>query len=594
MRHLEVFNNAVTSSFYFLKETGHLEELYTRGIRLEKTGGMLLPICRLQAGDDNLIKTLATWRRDNLHAYPTRFPVTAEGTAKWLSEKLLDVPDRILFLVKDRYGNDVGHLGFANCVNRDGMMEVDNVVRGVKDSAPGIMRDAMLAILNWARTTLWPEGFYLRVLASNTHAIGFYEDLGFIQTTKTALRMKVTGEVTSFEALATNEEQPPDDFFVRMELHKESGPQPGEELLLTAGPSISSREASYAYDAARYGWNNNWAKYLKEFEQSFSRYVGVRHAIATSSCTGAMHIALAALGVGEGDEVIVPDITWVATANAVMYVGATPIFADIDSNTWLLSPESIRSKITAKTKAIMPVHLYGHPCDMESIMKIAKEHNLFVVEDAAPSIGAEYHGRRTGSFGHFAAFSFQGAKLAVTGEGGMLVTNDDTLRERAYSIWDQGRKPGTFWIQSNGLKYKMSNVQAAIGLAQLQRNDSMVEAKRRIFEWYEEGLQSVRHLRLCREPEGARSIYWMTSAILEEAAPLKREQFISALKQRNIDTRPVFPAISQYPIWPKKQAPMPNAKLVGDNAVNLPSGVCLRKDDVKYVCRSIKEILSVE
>jgi perosamine synthetase len=592
MKRLEVFNNAVTSSFHFLKETSHLEELYTRGIRLEKTDGMLLPVCRLQVGDENLIKTLANWRHDNLDAYPNRFPVTIEGTANWLSGKLLDVPDRILFLVKDRHGNDVGHLGFANCVNDDGMMEVDNVVRGVKNTAPGIMHDAMLAILKWAQTTLWPEGFYLRVLASNTHAIRFYNGLGFREVNRTALRRKVAGDVTSFDALAANDEQPPDDFFIRMELYEETGPQPGEKLILTAGPSISSREASYAYDAARYGWNNNWAKYLKEFESSFAKYVGVQHAIATSSCTGALHIALTALGIGPGDEVIVPDITWVATANAVLYVGATPIFADIDRNTWLLSPESIRSKITAKTKAIMPVHLYGHPCEMDQIMQIAKEHSLFVVEDAAPSIGAEYHGRRTGSFGHFACFSFQGAKLAVTGEGGMLVTSDDSLRERAYSIWDQGRKPGTFWIQSNGLKYKMSNVQAAIGLAQLQRNDSMVEAKRRIFEWYDEGLQAVRHLRLCREPEGTRSIYWMTSAVLEDSAPLKRDQLISALKQRNIDTRPVFPAISQYPIWPTKQTPLPNGKIVGDNAINLPSGVCLRKRDVEYVCRSLREILS--
>jgi len=592
MKRLEIFNNAVKSSFHFLKETSHLEELYTRGIRLEKTGGMLLPICRLQCGDENLIKTLACWRGDNLDAYPTRFPVTIEGTEKWLSGKLLDVPDRILFLVKDRYGNDVGHLGFANCVNDDGMMEVDNVVRGVKDTAPGIMRDAMLSILQWARTTLWPEGFYLRVLASNTHAIGFYEDLGFRETNRTALRMKVTGDVAFFDAVGTDDEQPPDDFFVRMQLCEEPGPKPGEELILTAGPSISSREASYAYDAARYGWNNNWSKYLKEFESSFATYVSVKHAIATSSCTGALHIALTALGIGPGDEVIVPDITWVATANAVLYVGATPIFADIDRHTWLLSPESIRSKITAKTKAIMPVHLYGHPCEMDQIMQIAKEHNLFVVEDAAPSIGAEYHGRRTGSFGHFACFSFQGAKLAVTGEGGMLVTNDDSLRERAYSIWDQGRKPGTFWIQNNGLKYKMSNVQAGIGLAQLQRNDSMVEAKRRIFEWYDDYLQNVRHLRLCREPEGTRSIYWMTSALLEKSARLTRDEFISALRQRNIDTRPVFPAISQYPIWPTKQAPLPTAKLIGDSAVNLPSGVCLRRSDVEYVCRSIQEILS--
>jgi perosamine synthetase len=226
-------------------------------------------------------------------------------------------------------------------------------------------------------------------------------------------------------------------------------------------------------------------------------------------------------------------------------------------------------------------------------MQIAKENNLFVVEDAAPSIGAEFRGKRTGSFGSFACFSFQGAKLAVTGEGGMLLTNDDILYERAYSIWDQGRKPGTFWIQSNGLKYKMSNVQAAIGLGQLQRNDSMLEAKRRIFKWYEERLESVPNLVLCREPANTRSIYWMTSATLSDSSPISRDQLIVELKKVNVDTRPVFPAISQYPIWPVRQAALPASKYIGENALNLPSGVCLKESEVDYVCKSIQKLIQV-
>ena len=224
-------------------------------------------------------------------------------------------------------------------------------------------------------------------------------------------------------------------------------------------------------------------------------------------------------------------------------------------------------------------------------MAIAREHNLRVVEDAAPSIGAEVLGRRTGSFGDFAAFSFQGAKLAVTGEGGMLVTNDDALYERALSIWDQGRKPGTFWIQSNGLKYKMANTLAAIGLGQLERNDAMVEAKRRIFRWYEEGLAGVPGVKLNREMPWARSIYWMTSLLLDEGASLSRDGLRDALKQRKVDSRPVFPAISQYPIWPVRQAPQPTASRIGERAINLPSGVCLRREEVDYVCRCLRDIL---
>jgi len=368
-------------------------------------------------------------------------------------------------------------------------------------------------------------------------------------------------------------------------------PELSMETILTAGPSISERECYYAMDAVRYGWNQKWSEYLNRFEKSFADYVDRNHALATSCCTGALHIALAALKIGAGDEVIVPDITWVATANAVLYVGATPIFVDVEKDSWCLDPNSFESCITTKTKAVIPVHLYGHPCNMDPIMEIAQRHGLYVVEDAAPSIGAEYKGKRTGSFGHFAAFSFQGAKLAVTGEGGMLVTSDRDLYEKARQIWDQGRKPGTFWIEKNGLKYKMSNIQAAIGLGQIERNNSMVEAKRRIFSWYEENLKDVLCVSLNKEMPWARSIYWMTSLRLHEDAPLTRDALIASLKEQNIDSRPVFPAISQYLIWPVKQKPQPVAKLIGDHAINLPSGVCLSRREVEYICACIRKAL---
>ena len=265
----------------------------------------------------------------------------------------------------------------------------------------------------------------------------------------------------------------------------------GSEMILTAGPSISAREASYALDAARNGWNRQMDDYIKRFEASFAEYVGTKYAMSTSSCTGALHLALAALEIGPGDEVIVPDLTWVATANAVLYVGATPIFADIESDSWCLDPASFEAAITKRTKAVIPVHLYGHPARMDKIMEIARRHKLYVVEDAAPAIGAEFQGQKTGTFGDFAAFSFQGAKLVVTGEGGMLVTNNDELYAEGSVIWDQGRQPGTFWINQRGLKYKMSNIQAAFGLGQLERVDELIEAKRRNFIWYQEGLKDV-------------------------------------------------------------------------------------------------------
>ncbi|MBN1404572.1 MAG: aminotransferase class I/II-fold pyridoxal phosphate-dependent enzyme [Opitutales bacterium] len=590
---LTVYRSIITETFSFLKETCTLEELYTRGIRLDKTGGMLLPVCRLHQDDAQMIALFSQWRRENDFAYPGRFQVTDAGTASWLRDKLLAVPDRILFLVQDAHGHNVGHIGFANCLNDEGLMEIDNVLRGVKEGNPGIMADALSCMVKWARTTLWPEGFYLRVLASNDHAVAFYRKLGLVETGRTPLRRIVSDAGSNLVPPAEGDTAAADDHFIRFSLAGEpSAAKAGQEMILTAGPSISQRESSYAYDAAKYGWNNQWSKYLSSFESAFAKYVGVKYALATSSGTGALHLSLAALGIGPGDEVIVPDITWVATANAVLYVGATPIFADIDRDTWLVDPASIEAKVTPRTKAIMVVHLYGHACDMDRIGAIARKHDLHIVEDAAPSIGAQYKGRHTGSFGSFACFSFQGAKLSVTGEGGMLLTNDDRLYERAYEIWNQGRNPGTFWIRTNGLKYKMSNVQAAIGLGQLERIDALVEAKRRIFRWYEEGLDGVPHLALCREPEETRSIYWMSSICLDESSPMSRDELAKHLKALNVDTRPVFPAISQYPIWPLRQPPLPVAKFVGDHAMNLPSGVCLSHEQVQYVCRCIREALS--
>lgn len=588
--HLEAYRRAIRREFAFLKSAVSLEETCSRSLALPESGGLLQPIGRTHLGDDQLIGQLSAWRTASSFAYPTRFTVTEAGTRRWLEQGVLAVEDRLLFLVLDRHGHRVGHLGFANCLNADAIMEIDNVVRGVPGLAPGLMAEAMRVLVEYARRTLWPQGFKLRVLADNQRALEFYRLLGWREMARQGLRWKGEGGVGTFNSVEDADTRKPDNEFITM-VPGQLGAVPGSKTILTAGPSVSLREVSYATDAARYGWNDQWSKYLKAFESSFSEYVGVRHALATSSCTGALHLALAALGIGPGDEVIVPELTWVATANAVLYVGATPVFADVDPGSWCLDPASVRARITPRTKAVMPVHLYGQPCQMDAIVAIAREHDLFVVEDAAPSIGAEFQGRRTGSFGHFAAFSFQGAKLAVTGEGGMLVTDDDALYQRVYTLWDQGRVPGTFWIAQRGMKYKMANMLAAFGLGQLERNDEMVEAKRRIFGWYEEGLAGVPHISLNRETAGTRSIYWMSSLLLHESAPVTRDGLIAALKAHQIDTRPVFPAISQYPIWPVKQEPQPVAHRIGQRAINLPSGVCLTQDEVAYVCAALRREL---
>lgn len=590
-RYGAIFRTGVKETFSFLKNTKRLDDLFAKGIPLKNGEGFLVPVSEIHSLDESLIKDMSKWRADSSYAYPTQFQVTEGGTKKWLRSQVLDNPSRILFLLVDKFGNRIGHLGYANCLNDDGEMEIDNVLRGVRKVSPGIMTNAMQVLLDWAEEKLLPRRIYLRVLDDNQRAISFYENLSFKLEEKIPLRKKEGANRVEFVPLDEHDKGEPDKYFLQM-VYAHNTQVDYSEMILTAGPSISARECSYALNAVRYGWNNQWNKYIREFEEAFADYIGTKYALTTACCTGALHLALLTLGVGPGDEVIVPDMTWVASAQVVNYVRATPIFADIQPDSWCLDPDSLESKINERTKAVIPVHLYGHPAEMDRIMEIAQKYNLYVVEDAAPSIGAEFKGKKTGTFGDFAAFSFQGAKLAVTGEGGMIVANNKELYNKMYAIWDQGRTSSTFWIGEVGWKYKMSNIQAAIGLGQLERIDELIEAKRRIFTWYYEELKDVEQVRLNYEMPWARSIYWMVSIYLNEDAGVSRDELMQKLKERNIDTRPVFPAISQYPIWPKEQEPQPIAFKVGNQAINLPSGVCLKREQVEYICKSICEILN--
>ena len=258
-------------------------------------------------------------------------------------------------------------------------------------------------------------------------------------------------------------------------------------MILTAGPSITKLEKKYVLDAVSNGWNNNWNDYLFKLEESFKKYFKVKYAIPTSSCTGAMHLILEALGIKKGDEVIVPDTTWVATASVVKYVGAKPVFADVDQDSWTICIKSLKKKINKKTKAIIAVHLYGHPSRMDEIVKIAKKYKIYLIEDAAPAVGAKYNNKLVGTFGIAAAFSFQGAKLVVSGEGGMIITSNQTLNKKIRQLAAHGRgnnkKKGPFWIEKVGYKYSMSNIQAALCLAQFERLKEIIDKKRKIFNW---------------------------------------------------------------------------------------------------------------
>ena len=550
---------------------------------------MLVPVCELHARDERLIADLARWREQSSFAFPTQFPVTHAGTATWLRRGLLDVPGRILFLVQDRFGHTVGHLGFASAESSDRSLEVDNVVRGEKAVQPGLMGAALEGLLAWGEECFRPARIHLRVFADNEHAIAFYRRVGFRDAARSPLRREVDGETVRYVAC---DDSRADRWFLGMDWAPDRAG--GAEPILTAGPSISPREVSYATDAARHGWNRRWSGYITRLEREFAEYVGAEHAIATSSCTGALHLAMVALGLGPGDEAIVPEQTWVATAKAVEYTGATPVFADVEPVSWCLDPASVEAAITERTKAIVPVHLYGHPADMDALQAVADRHGLPLIEDAAPAIGAELRGRRVGALGTAGAFSFQGAKLLVTGEGGMLVTNDPDVYARAYKAWDLGveRSKG-FWIDAHGLKYKLPNVAAAIGLGQLQRVDHLIEAKREIFAWYAEELAGVHGITLNHEAEWARSIYWMTSILVDPACGIDRDGMRAALAAEGIDTRPTFPLISTYPIWPERRAlAAPVARMIGDRGINLPSGVRLRRDQVARIGEAIRRAVA--
>lgn len=368
-----------------------------------------------------------------------------------------------------------------------------------------------------------------------------------------------------------------------------------------SGPWITEREIRYVTDAVTNAWYSNHAVYHQRFEQAFQRYVGVKHAIALPSCTSAIHLALLALGIGPGDEVVVPDVTWIASAAPVTYVGATTVFADIDPLTWCLSAQSLEACITPRTKAVIPVDLYGGMPDWEALRRVAETHDIAIVEDAAESIGSRYRGRPAGSFGRLGVFSFHGSKTVTTGEGGMLVTDSEALYARAQVLRDHGRPPGDRMFRNNEVawKYKMSALQAALGLAQIERVDELVERKRAIFGWYRERLQRMPSLTLNAEPSGTLNSYWMVTAVWPAALGICTEELMRRLEQDGIDTRPFFHPLSSLPAYaaePEAQsARMRNRTSydLHDRAINLPSALSLTEAQVERVCGALIKALGL-
>lgn len=574
----------------FMKQANNLDELVARSVgvslaREENTpSAHLVPLSVMHASDDAIVECLNRWRAEHQYAYPSRFTPTEAGTARWINGAVLENNDRILFLLTDPLLRPLGHLGLL--LLPDGRVEIDNILRG-ESQIKGVMKAAMQVLEKWALDHFDAQEVQLKVLASNLRAVEFYENLGYSITERLPMKWQVEGE--SRTLIETHEE--PDEIFLLMTKSVQDS-LPAEERILTAGPLISAREVAMTLDAVRNGWNSSHSKYLTRFEREFAEYIGVEFAIATSSCTGALHLALLAAGVGPGDEVIVPESTWVATGAAIAYTGATPVFVDVDLESWTLSVPALRSAITDRTKAILPVHLYGYAANMKAVMEVAREHELRVIEDAAPAIGTLIDGMPAGSFGDFGCFSFQGAKLLVTGEGGMLVTNDRDLFDRAWKQQDHGRRPGSFWIDELGRKYKMSNLTAALGLGQLQGAENQIAKKRRIREWYREFLAETPGVRLQAELDATRSICWMTSVFLEEETGKTASELSEFLSARGIDSRPVFPPMSQFPIWSQDVPAGPNAELIGRSALNLPSGVNLSRNSVRRIAQEISRFVS--
>lgn len=365
-----------------------------------------------------------------------------------------------------------------------------------------------------------------------------------------------------------------------------------QSLILTAGPSISKKEIDYVTDAITNGWNQHWADYIHKFEKAFAEYIGVKYAIATDGGTGALELGLAGLGIGPGDEVILPEITYFACSDVIKLRGAEPVFVDLLPDTWCIDPAKIEEKITSKTKAIMPVHIYGNPAEMDEVMAIAKKHNLFVIEDACPAVGTVYKGKRPGSFGNCAAFSFQGAKIMVTGYGGMFVTDDEKLYEKVKYLNGHGEDPHKkFWQTSVGYSNEMTNLQAALGLAQLERIEEFVDKKRQIFDWYHERLHDIEGLSMNSERPNTKSNKWMTSIIFDKDFGISRNDFIKALRGKMVDSRPFFFPISMFPMYKEQNTPV--AHHLSEHGVNLPSGLNLKEEEVDYVCHMIKTILKV-
>ena len=357
-------------------------------------------------------------------------------------------------------------------------------------------------------------------------------------------------------------------------------------------PSITDLEVEYATDAARNGWGERCYEYIDRFEEAFRQHLGVDYAIATSSCTGALHMGMAALGIGPGDEVIMADSNWIASAAPIVHLGAKPVFVDVLAESWCIDPDLAEAAITPKTKAILAVHLYGNLCDMDRLQAIGQKHGIPVLEDAAEAIGSVYHDKRAGSMGKFGSFSFHGTKTLTTGEGGMFVTNDADLYETVLTLSNHGRARGQtrqFWPDMVGFKYKISNIQAALGCAQMERIEELINRKREIFEFYRSRLCALPGLTMNPEPEGVVNGTWMPTVVFGRDAGVSAETIQLEFSKEDIDARVFFHPLSSLPMFDDVQQNS-IASDISNRAINLPSYHDMSRSDLERVTEVVQRL----
>ncbi|MGC8880117.1 MAG: DegT/DnrJ/EryC1/StrS family aminotransferase [Anaerolineae bacterium] len=361
-------------------------------------------------------------------------------------------------------------------------------------------------------------------------------------------------------------------------------------MIPVAAPVLGEKELEYVTDCVRSGWVSSLGEYVRRFEREFAAYCGVRYGVATHNGTVALHLVLAALGIGKGDEVIVPTLTFVATGNAVAYTGASPVFVDSDPFTWTIDPQAVARAITPHTRAIIAVHLYGHPADMDALRALADEHGLILIEDAAEAHGARYKGCRTGSLGDVAVFSFYGNKIITTGEGGMVVSNDASLIERCYFLENQAKaRENPYWHAEIGYNYRMTNLQAALGVAQLERIEEFIAVRLRNAHHYNQRLRDVPGITLPPCAEWATNVYWMYTILIEDRFGVSRDALMAYLREHGIETRPVFYPLHRLPMYNRGQS-LPVAEEIARKGINLPSGSALTSAEVDAVCDAIIEL----